>query len=161
MEFDATIWRAACEVGSKTWNLCTNIAFALGPKKTTGELDRVIRSQDLPDTIWLLTSGPALNTRTLALVAIWLLLYLKNIYIFYTDLSFSCEYYGWAQRGVYKMREKNTCIRTYMHINIHIFIFLIIWVSVNSNIYFGGGGDLILCEICCSSINIGFYVNST
>jgi hypothetical protein len=32
-----------------TWNLVTNSAFALGSRKTTENLDRVSRSQDLPD----------------------------------------------------------------------------------------------------------------
>jgi hypothetical protein len=34
---------------SATWNLGTNSAFAVGPRKTTENLDRVGRSQDLPD----------------------------------------------------------------------------------------------------------------
>jgi hypothetical protein len=34
---------------SATWNLGTNSAFALGRRKTTENLDRVGRSQDLPD----------------------------------------------------------------------------------------------------------------
>jgi hypothetical protein len=40
-------------------------AFALGPRKTTENLDRVGRSQDLPDANLLLASSPALNPRTL------------------------------------------------------------------------------------------------
>jgi hypothetical protein len=44
-----TIGRAAWEACSATWNLGTNSAFALGPRKTTGNLDRVGRSQDLPN----------------------------------------------------------------------------------------------------------------
>jgi hypothetical protein len=51
-----------------TWNLGTNSAFGLGPRKTTENLDRVGLSQDLPDANWLLASSPALNTRTLASV---------------------------------------------------------------------------------------------
>jgi hypothetical protein len=50
--------------------LGTNSAFALGPRKTTVTLDRVGRSQDLPDANWLLASSPALNSRTLTLVPI-------------------------------------------------------------------------------------------
>jgi hypothetical protein len=42
-----TIGRAAWEAYSATWNLGTNSAFALGPRKTTENLDRVGRSQDL------------------------------------------------------------------------------------------------------------------
>jgi hypothetical protein len=41
--------RAACEACSATWNLGTNSAFALGSRKTTENLDRVGRWQDLPD----------------------------------------------------------------------------------------------------------------
>jgi hypothetical protein len=42
--FDATIGRAACEACS-----ATNSAFALGSRKSTETLDRVGRSQDLPN----------------------------------------------------------------------------------------------------------------
>jgi hypothetical protein len=38
---------AACEVCRTTWNLGTKSAFALGMKKTTENLDRVGRWQDL------------------------------------------------------------------------------------------------------------------
>jgi hypothetical protein len=48
--------------------LGTNSAFVLGPRKTTEKLDRVGRSQDLPDGNWLLASSPTLNTRTLTFV---------------------------------------------------------------------------------------------
>jgi hypothetical protein len=41
------------------WNLETVSAFALGPRKTTESLDRVGRSQDLPDAHRLLASSPA------------------------------------------------------------------------------------------------------
>jgi hypothetical protein len=40
---------AACKARSAKSNLGTNSAFALGPRKTTENLDRVSRSQDLPD----------------------------------------------------------------------------------------------------------------
>jgi hypothetical protein len=42
--------RAACEACSAKWNLGINLAFALGPRKTTENLDWVCRSQDLPDS---------------------------------------------------------------------------------------------------------------
>jgi hypothetical protein len=64
------IGRAAWEACSATWNLGTNSAFALGPRKTMENLDRIGRSQDLPDANWLLASSPALNTRALTLVPI-------------------------------------------------------------------------------------------
>jgi hypothetical protein len=46
---NVAIERAAWEACSATWNLITNSAFALGPRKTKENLDRVDRSQDLPD----------------------------------------------------------------------------------------------------------------
>jgi hypothetical protein len=65
---NSTIGRAAWEACSATWNLGANSAFALGPRKTTENLDRVGRSQDLTDANWLLASSPALNPRALTLV---------------------------------------------------------------------------------------------
>jgi hypothetical protein len=47
--FNVTIGRAAWEACSATWNLGTNSAFALGPRKITENLDRVGWSQDLLD----------------------------------------------------------------------------------------------------------------
>jgi hypothetical protein len=47
LNFDVTNGRAACEASSATWNLGTNSVFALGSRKTTENLDRVGRSQDL------------------------------------------------------------------------------------------------------------------
>jgi hypothetical protein len=41
--------RTACDVCSAMWNLCTNSPFTLGPSKITQNLDRVGRSQELPD----------------------------------------------------------------------------------------------------------------
>jgi hypothetical protein len=45
----ATSGRAAWEARSATWNFGANSAFALGSRKTTENLDRVGRSQDLPN----------------------------------------------------------------------------------------------------------------
>jgi hypothetical protein len=59
--FNVSIWWAAREACSATWDLGTNSAFALGPKKTTENFDRVGRLQDLPDAKRLLASSPALN----------------------------------------------------------------------------------------------------
>jgi hypothetical protein len=77
-EILSNIGRAACEACSATWDLGTNSAFALGPRKPTENLDRVGRSQDLADANRLLASSAALNTRTLTVDPIWLLLYLKK-----------------------------------------------------------------------------------
>jgi hypothetical protein len=57
--FYVNIGRAAWEACSATWNLGTNSAFALGPRKITENLDRVGWSQDLPNAYWLLASSPA------------------------------------------------------------------------------------------------------
>jgi hypothetical protein len=47
--FNVAIWRAAWEACSATWNLGNDSAFALGPRKTTENFDRVGRSQNFPD----------------------------------------------------------------------------------------------------------------
>jgi hypothetical protein len=47
--WDVTNGKAANEAYSATWNFGTNSAFALGSRKTTEKLDRVGRSQDIPD----------------------------------------------------------------------------------------------------------------
>jgi hypothetical protein len=47
--FNVNLGMAAWEACSAMWNLGTNSEFALGPRKTTQNLDRVGRSQDLPD----------------------------------------------------------------------------------------------------------------
>jgi hypothetical protein len=57
----ATNGSAAWEACSVTWNLGINSAFALGPRKTTANLDRVGQSQDLPDANWLLASSPTVT----------------------------------------------------------------------------------------------------
>jgi hypothetical protein len=75
--------------------LGTNSAFALGPRNTTGNLDRVGRSQDLPDAKWLWSSSPALNTRALTLVPICAVaLFQRAVYIFL--LLFFVDNFGWA-----------------------------------------------------------------
>jgi hypothetical protein len=104
--FDVTIGRAACEACSATWNLGTNSVFALGPKKTMENLDRVDRSQDLPDGNWLLASSPALNTRALTLVHIWAVFsfFLFSLIFFFSHKWFFTivllELYDWpSTRG--------------------------------------------------------------
>jgi hypothetical protein len=69
------------------------LAFAIGPRKITENLDRVGRSQDLPDANLLLASSPAINTPTLTLVPMWPLLYLnkkrkkENIHICFAETN--------------------------------------------------------------------------
>jgi hypothetical protein len=65
---NVTIGRAAWEACSATGDLGTNTASALGPTKTTENLDRVGRTQDLPNANWLLTGSPGLYPRNLTLV---------------------------------------------------------------------------------------------
>jgi hypothetical protein len=76
--FEVTIGRAAWEACSATWNLSTNSTFALGPRKTTENLYRVGRSQDLPDANWLLASSSALT-----LVPICAALFLFSVFLLF------------------------------------------------------------------------------
>jgi hypothetical protein len=46
-----TLGGATCEARSATFNLGTNSAFALGSRKTTENLDRDGRSQNLPEAV--------------------------------------------------------------------------------------------------------------
>jgi hypothetical protein len=66
--FDFTILRGACEACSVMRNLGSKSAFDLGLRKTKKNLDRVGRSQGLPDVNWPLASSPVLTTRTRTLV---------------------------------------------------------------------------------------------
>jgi hypothetical protein len=82
--FDVTSGRVACETCSATWNLGTNLAFSIGSRNTTENLDRVYRSQDLPDADRLPARSPAfkyvnhnMNPSICAVV-----LFEKNVYIF-------------------------------------------------------------------------------
>jgi hypothetical protein len=73
------------------WNLGTDSAFALGPRKTTENFDRVGRSQDLPDANRFIGSSPALNTRALTLVPIcafffFLLFLWKHLQVVFTKI---------------------------------------------------------------------------
>jgi hypothetical protein len=71
--------------------LGSNSAFALGPRKTTENLNQVGRSQDLPDANWLLASSPALNPRTLTLVPslCWFCSFLFSFFFFYKFFLFT------------------------------------------------------------------------
>jgi hypothetical protein len=46
---DINIWKIACEAYNRRWNLRSNSAFALELGKTSEDVGRVGRSQDLPD----------------------------------------------------------------------------------------------------------------
>jgi hypothetical protein len=56
--FEVSILWVSSEACSGTWNSGANSAFAVGPSETTGELDRVDRSQTLPDAYCHLASSP-------------------------------------------------------------------------------------------------------
>jgi hypothetical protein len=56
--------------------------FSITEENHEKKLDRVGRSQDLPDANSLLVSSPALNKRNLTLVPIWLFALFEKIYIF-------------------------------------------------------------------------------
>jgi hypothetical protein len=136
--FDVTIVRALREASSAMWNLCTNSAFVLGSRKTTENLDRVGRTQDLPDANWLLATRPAVNMRNLTIIPIWLLLYLKKeVFIFvFTDLPFYVRTLDEQQPVVHKIWEDNLCLyeHTYLHIYINLYLWLFeywwIWISI-------------------------------
>jgi hypothetical protein len=146
-DFDVPNGRATCEGSNATWNLGSGSAFTPGPRrKTTEILDRVGRSQDLPDANWLLASCPALKTRTLTLVPIWVLLYLKNVCMFvFEDFKIIlCAYLGWHQRVVHNICRQDTCtyMRTYIYIcdylsiggikyvlTLYMFVTIFLWVT--------------------------------
>jgi hypothetical protein len=48
LNFDISVGRAALKACGATWNLGTNSAFALGPRKTTENLYPVCLSQGFP-----------------------------------------------------------------------------------------------------------------
>jgi hypothetical protein len=124
--FDVTIGRVACEASSATWNLGTNSAFAVGPRKTTENLDHVGQLQDLSDVDCLLAGSPALNTRTLTLVPIWLLFYLKKeVYIFvFTDLPFYMHTLDEHQTFMYNICKENACLHAHTCRQIYIYLYL-------------------------------------
>jgi hypothetical protein len=138
--FDVTIGRAACEKSSAIWNLGTNSVFAPRPRKITGNLDRVGRSQDFQAANWRLASSPTLNTRNLTLIPIWLQLYLKNVYLYKS--SFLCAYFRWALN----ICEENTCQRVYAHTGMQTCMYLYLWLFEYSWIWISilvGGSDII------------------
>jgi hypothetical protein len=87
--------RAACEACSATWSLDTNSAFALGSRKTTENLDRV---------------SPALNTRTLTVDPIWLLLYFEEKFTCLFVQFFFVHTLDEQQRVVYNICRGCNCL---------------------------------------------------
>jgi hypothetical protein len=119
------------------WSMQWNVEFGYQlrilcrTEENHGKLDRIDRSQDLPDTKWLLASSPALNTETLKLVPIWLLLYLKKKgYIFiFAGISFYVHNLYEYQTVAYttcNIFGENTC--PYAHTRIHTYTYLYLWL---------------------------------
>jgi hypothetical protein len=100
---NVTIGRAAWEAYSATWNLGPNSAFALGPRKTTENLNWVGRSQDLPDVNWLLASSPALTARAPTLVPICASIF---SFVFYFFISFSFPFHNYCYTHMIWIRTK-------------------------------------------------------
>jgi hypothetical protein len=125
--------------------LGTNSALALGLKKTTENLDRVGRSQDLA------AANRLLANRTLTLVPICAVSLSEKLYMFlFTDVSFHVHTLD-AQTVVC-----NICEDKYMHTNIHIFV--IIWVFVSLNINCVGGRGIRCCVRLVAHPATGLYV---
>jgi hypothetical protein len=148
--FNVTVGRAACEACSATWNLGTNSAFALWPRKTTENLNRVGRSQDLPDANWLLASSPALNPRALTLVPICAVGLLSKTFISLGLQTFLCAYHLDAQHTVYNTWENNA----YLHVLICVQntqIYICTWDCLNIGNF--EEKRVMLYDVCCSSNN--------
>jgi hypothetical protein len=120
--FGVTIWRAAWEACSATWNLGTNSAFALGSRKTTENLDRVGRSQDLPDANWLLASSPTLNTRSLTSVLSRYFFIFKNLHVhFYTFYVHNLDE---DKTFVHNISKEITCLYAHTCMQAYIYLYL-------------------------------------
>jgi hypothetical protein len=126
------------------WVLTQHLLWDRGkPRKTLVEL---AGRWTFRDADWLLASSPALNARNLTLVPICAVaLFEKYVYIFvYRDLSFFVHTLDEHQRAVHDISEDNIPTRTCMHINIHKYIFVNIWLVVIwiSIIYCDGVGGI-------------------
>jgi hypothetical protein len=77
---DGSIQNMQCNL--KFWY---QLSICSRPTKTTDTLDRVGRSQNLPDTNLLLTSSLALITRSITIFHIWLFPYFKSLHICFTE----------------------------------------------------------------------------
>jgi hypothetical protein len=120
---NVTNGRAAWEACSATWNLGTDSAFALGPRTTTKNLDRVGRSQDLPNANWLLASSPALNPRALTLVpTLCSCIFLFFFSISYFVFTIICMFIkvGQAPNRIKHIWKEQRYMWTQTHTNIHI-----------------------------------------
>jgi hypothetical protein len=123
--FDVKILRAVCEACSGTWNLSTNSASALGPRKITENLGRVGVSRDLPDANWYLVSSPAINTRNLTCCCF---LWNNNS----LHICFYLHNLDEHQTFVYNICEASTCLdaHTCTYILYDYLSICEIWISV-------------------------------
>jgi hypothetical protein len=119
----------------------TNSEFALGPRKTTENLDQVGRSQDLLDANWLLASSLALNPQALTLVPICAVVYFfcsppppHLLTICFLQLLL------WAydldkQQTMYNTCGRNKCIYMNKYAYKYISVSVILWSSLNLGVY--------------------------
>jgi hypothetical protein len=101
---------------------------------TTGNLDRVGRSQDLPDANWLLASSPALHTQALTLVPICPFFFSflwKHLQVVFTKIL--SAYNLDKHQTVYNICGRDECmyVCSNMFTIIHISVTVIPWLSVN------------------------------
>jgi hypothetical protein len=128
-----------------TWNWGTNSEFALGPRKTMENLDRVGRSQDLPGADWFLVSSPALNTRALILVFICAVYLIFSFFFSFSLKSFIscfhkhfylCLIWIHTRPFIIPAEEINACMQQiHMLTNIHISACVILWLSINLEVH--------------------------
>jgi hypothetical protein len=127
---------AAWEAYSATWNLGTNSAFALGPRKTTKNLDRVGRLQDLPDANWLVASSPALNTWAITLVPICPFDLLKNIYKLFYKYFYAHVIWISTEPCITPAEGMNAYMNKCAYNYTHVYVSVILWLSVNLEVYY-------------------------
>jgi hypothetical protein len=141
--------RAACEACSTKWNLGTNSAFALWPRKTKEKLNRVGLSQDLPDANWILASSPALKMRVLTLVPICTFF---SLFPFFSPLETAIS---WSYKHFYLYIiwiSTKPCItpaekiNTYMHKYAYKYTYI---CNCDSSIIGKFSSSLYLKKICC------------
>jgi hypothetical protein len=133
--FNFAIGRAAWEACSTTWNLGTNSGFALGRRKTRENLDRVGRSQDLPDANWLLVSSPTLKPRTLTLISnlcccVFLCFSFFSNKLFFYNYLYVHKIWISTKPYITHMEGINVYVNKYAYEYIYIYIYVCVCVCV-------------------------------
>jgi hypothetical protein len=114
------MWSRQCDV-----EFGYQLSICSRTQRNHGKLDRVDRSQDLPDANWLLASSPALITRPLTLVSICAVALFEKVYIFvFTDVSFYVHTLDEHQTVVYITLAKRIHVYTHMHAYKHTYIYI-------------------------------------